>query len=178
MFKGIKEWAFRRCLRRKIKTHKRTKGFFNFNTAKTVGLIFVYEPSVLQAIKELRAFLKTKRIHCKALSFYLNKEVPIELVDNRYIRYFGKHEVNWYGKCLSAEANVFIKQDFDILIDFSTKTNPVMHYLTMLSRAKMKLGRLSYPDHPYDFVLSDGMAAPNIFMKEVKHYLLTIDMKS
>lgn len=178
MLKAIKKWILKRNLRRSMKSRKRSKGFFNFNTAETVGIIFEYEPSVLQAVDELKAFLSAKNIQCKALAYYSSKEIPFELVDNEYIRYFGKHEVNWYGKCMSVEAKLFINQNFDILIDFSTMTIPVVHHLPMLSLAKMKVGRQSYPGHPYDFVLSDGSATPNLFVEELKHYLLTIDMKN
>jgi len=178
MFKGIKKWAFKRSLRKSMKARKRSKGFFNFNTAKTVGIIFVYDPAVLQAVEDLKLFLLTKDIQCKALAYYSGKEVPEKLVDNPYIRYFGKQDINWYGKCLSAEANVFINQDFDILIDFTTINISFMHRLSLLSLAKMKVGRHSYPDHPYDFILADGNALPNFFVEELKHYLLTIDMKN
>jgi hypothetical protein len=176
MLKAIKKWAVKRSLRKSMKMRKRSKGFFNFNTAKTVGIIFVYDLSVLQAVEELRSFLQAKNIQCKALAYYSGKDVPSKLVDNPYIRYFGKQEVNWYGKCLSAEANVFINQNFDILIDFTTTNISFMHQLRLLSLAKMKVGRRSYPDHPYDFILSDGNAMPNFFVEELKHYLLTIDM--
>jgi hypothetical protein len=178
MLKSIKKWVFKRNLRKNMKTRKRTKGFFSFNTAKTVGIIFVYEPLVLQAIEELKTFLSTKDIQCKALAYYSGKEAPSKLVNSPYISYFGKREVSWYGKCLSDEAKVFTNQSFDILINFVTASIPVMHYLPMLSLAKMKVGRQSYPDHPYDFVLSDGCATPDHFVEELKHYLLTIDMKN
>jgi len=176
MFKAVKKWAAGRNLRKSLKARKRTKGFFSFNTAKTIGIIFVYDPLVFQAVEELKAFLSAKNIQCKALVYYQGKEVPIALVDNSYIRYFGKHEVNWYGKCLSAEAKVFINQNFDILIDFSTTVTPVLHYLRLLSLAKMKVGRQAYPGHPYEFVLSAGNANPKLFADELKHYLLTIEM--
>ncbi|MDR0296227.1 MAG: hypothetical protein LBH91_08680 [Prevotellaceae bacterium] len=159
-----------------MKTRKRNKGFFNFNTAKTVGIIFVYDHLVFQAVEELKTFLSAKNIQCKALACYLDKEIPSKLVGNPYIRYFNKHEVNWYCKCLSAEANVFINQNFDILIDFSITNIPIMRYLPLLSLAKMKVGRYSYPGHPYDFILSNGSAKPDLFVEELKHYLLTIDM--
>ncbi|MCL2097610.1 MAG: hypothetical protein FWH23_02475 [Bacteroidales bacterium] len=176
MLKAFKKWKIKRYLRKSLKTRKRSKGFFNFNTAETVGIIFVYDHLVLQAVESLKVFLTAKNIQCKGLAYYSGKKVPSELVDNPYIRYFGKHEVNWYNKSLSAEANLFINQNFDILIDFSTSNIPVMQYLPLLSMAKMKVGRQSYPNNPYDFVLSDGSATPDIFIEELKHYLLTIDM--
>ena len=176
MLKAVKKWVAKRSLRKSMKTRKRSKGFFNFNTAKTVGIIFVYDPAVLQAVEELKLFLSAKNIQCKALAYYSGKEVPAILVDHPYIRYFGKQEINWYGKCLSAEANVFLNQHFDILIDFTTTNISFMHHLPLLSMAKMKVGRRAYPNHPYDFILADGNAMPNFFVEELKHYLLTIDM--
>jgi len=176
MFKAVKKWVIKRNLRKSMKTRKRHKGFYNFKTAKTVGIIFVYDHLVLQAVEELKAFLSAKNIQCKALAYYLDKEVPLKLVGNPYIRYFNKHEVNWCCKCLSAEANLFINQNFDILIDFSITNIPIMRHLPLLSLAKMKVGRYSYPDHPYDFVLSDSNAKPGVFVEALKHYLLTIDM--
>lgn len=176
MLKAIKKGLLNKALRKKMKACKCAKGFFNFNTAKTVGILFAYDHSIIQVVEDLKEFLAKKNIQCKALAYYSGKEVPVALIDNPYIRYFGKHEVNWYGKCLSAEANVFINQVYDILIDFSIATTPVLHYLRMLSLAKMKTGRLSYPGHPYDFVLSAGSANPKLFADELKHYLLTIEM--
>jgi len=176
MLTSFKKWVLTRSLRKYMKTQSRNKGFFNFNTAETVGIIFVYDPIVLQAVESLKAFLTAKNIPCQGLSYYSGKKVPPELIDHPYIQYFGKQEVNWYGKCMSKEANVFLSQNFDILIDFSTTNIPVMQYLPILSMAKMKVGRQTYPEHPYDFVLSDGSATPDIFVEELKHYLLTIDM--
>ncbi len=176
MLNAIKKWALKRELRKRMMSRKRNAAFFNFHTAKTVGIIFVYDAASIQALQDLTAFLTSRNIECNALCYYLEKEQPATTAPE--LQFFGKREVNWLGKCLSPAAGDFIGRPFDILIDFTVTPVPPVRYLSVLSLAKMKVGRKNYPGHPYDFVLASGNAATALFVEDLKHYLLTIDMKN
>ncbi len=166
-------------LRKSLKVRRRSPGFFNFNTAKTVGILYTYDPETDKAVEALMAFVSKNYISSRAIGYYPDKKMPENLSSSPLRQYFCKVDVNWYGKCISPEAVNFTEQEFDILIDFNLADHPVMHYLAELSMARMKVGRRAYTGNPYDFILSTGeQFSPKVFTEELEHYLLTIDMRN
>ncbi len=166
-------------LRKLQKVRKRSPRFFNFNTAKTVGVLFTYDPETEKAVEALMTFVSKNYISGRAIGYYPDKKLPENLTSSPLRQYFCKPDVNWYGKCVNPEAVSFVEQEFDILVDFNLTDEPVMHYLAKLSMSRMKVGRRAYPGNPYDFILSTGeQLSPKVFEEELERYLLTIDMRN
>ncbi len=178
MFKSFKQYIANRDIRKSLPSHHRFASFVSFNTAKTVGILYTFDSETEKAVEDLIAYLSTKYISCRTVIYYPEKKMPEDFTMIPARQYFCKSAVNWYGKPIPSEILYFTEQEFDILIDFNLKKIPAEHYLSSLSVAHMKVGRTAYPDNPYDFVLSTKeQESPALFVEELKHYLLTIDMR-
>ncbi|MDR2801607.1 MAG: hypothetical protein LBB31_00130, partial [Prevotellaceae bacterium] len=76
------------------------------------------------------------------------------------------------------EVDNFMQSPFDILIDFSCSPCYPMQYVATLSHAQMRVGKVAYPDNPYEFILTiPEKNDNNFFIEQLKHYLLSIQIK-
>jgi hypothetical protein len=66
--------------------------------------------------------------------------------------------------------------NFDILIDLSTEEVFPLKWVVSLSKAKFRVGNLSYPDNPNDLIIN---IKPNedlsYLISQIKHYLNLIN---
>ena len=68
-------------LRRKIKNSSRNKHLFNFDTAKSAGILFdASDTESFKFIKNFSKFLKSENIKTQLLGYIESKEVPDEMV--------------------------------------------------------------------------------------------------
>jgi hypothetical protein len=179
MYKAIKRYAIRLDLRKHLRVLFREKHFFNFNSAKKIGILFTYQKGLNEEAYGLIDYFKSRGTKVKALCYYNEKEFPEKFETHPLVDAFCKRDVNWYGRPLLDKVFEFIKTPFDILIDFDMNNMPVTNYIVTLSVARMKVGRCCYFESPYDFVLSTGEKIDHhLFVEQLKHYMLTIDMKN
>jgi hypothetical protein len=178
MFKALKRVILKRDLKKRERISPCTKVFSNFNTAKTVGIVFPYDAATGEAVELLIGFLATRGIDVKTLGYSHSKVIPSDFPAS-LTPVFCKWDVSRFGRPTSDAASDFMRTPFDIYIDFTLTDIPVMQYIAALSMAKMKVGRWSYAGNPYDFVLSlPGNADADSFVAQLKHYMVTINMKN
>ena len=133
---------------------KRKMGFTNFNDLKKVGIIIKYQLDIEnRAINKLLEFFKGKGIHTEMLVYYPDKKLPANVKARLGMLYFAEGDTNWFGKPNKREVEEFINDDFGLLIDFSPEHIYSLQYIIQASKAVFKVGRISYNDDPYDFVL-------------------------
>jgi hypothetical protein len=179
MYKAIKRCALKYNLKKYLRVLSRSKHFFNFNNAEKIGILFTYQEEVNNAVYNLMDYFKSRNIRVNALCYYDQKEFSEDFVLRPAVDVFCKRNVNWYGRPLVDKVFDFIKTPFDILIDFDLDSIPATHYIATLSVASMKVGQRSYCDNPYDFVLSTvDKVDHHLFVEQLKHYMVTIDMKN
>jgi hypothetical protein len=179
MYKAIKRYALKYNLKKHLRVLSRQRHFFNFNNAKKIGILFMYRKELNEAVYNLMDYFKSKNIEVNALCYYNEKEFPGNFVAPPLVNAFCKRDVNWYGRPLLDKIFEFIKTPFDILIDFDLNDTPVINYIATLSLSKMKVGRHSSSGNPYDFVLSTvDKIDHHLFVEQLKHYMVTIDMKN
>jgi hypothetical protein len=179
MYKIIKRYALKYSLKKHLRVLFRQRSFFNFSNAKKIGILFTCQKGVNEEVYSLIEYFKSRGTKVSALCYYNEKEFPKGFETYPLVNAFCKRDVNWYGRPLLDKVFEFIKTPFDILIDFDLNDVSVTNYIVTLSVAKMKVGRRSYDDSPYDFVLSTGDKIDHhLFVEQLKHYMLTIDMKN
>jgi hypothetical protein len=178
MFGGIKRSIGRRALKKQCKQQQCKRKFHNFNTAKSVGILYLYSTATDNDIHLLTKFLTERNIKVQALAYSPESTPPPSFVTTINKRLFCKEQLNWFGKPSSGEVDNFIRSEFDILIDFSDAPCYPVQYITTLSRAQMRVGKAAYPGNPYEFILSIPEQGDNrFFIEQLKHYLLSIQIK-
>lgn len=152
-------------LNRHVKTH-------NFNTAKSVGILFsAPDEQSFSVIKEFLSFLSQKEIKVTALGYIPSKKIPQQFLMRKGINLYCRTDLNWYYKPKNELVNQFIDQEFDILFDLSMHDYFTVNYVGSLSRATFKLGKQSenaYPDMVIDI---SKIKTVEYLIEQIKYYL-------
>ncbi|MDR2358793.1 MAG: hypothetical protein LBD87_03185 [Prevotellaceae bacterium] len=178
MFGRIKRNIGHRILKKQRKHQQCKRQFHNFNTAKSVGILYLYDPTTENDIQMLVRFLAERNIKAQLLAYSPESKPPQSFITTVNKRLFHKEQLNWFGKPVAGEVDNFIQSPFDILIDFSYPPCYPMQYIATLSHAQMRVGKIAYPDNPYEFILTIPEQDNNkFFIEQLKHYLLSIQIK-
>ena len=163
-------------LRLKMKSIKRDKAFFNFESAKTVGIIFdaTHQDLYLKA-RSFIAALKKKGIKVKALGYVGSKEAITYFRPHESIEFFSINNSNWHYMPKNLEVKEFMNSEFDMLINLSLDEYIPLKYIIGLTNAKIKLGKYLKDIELYDFILQieEGKSL-DFYIKQLVHYMSVI----
>jgi hypothetical protein len=164
-------------LRKQLKSLNRDKRVHNFDSARKIGiLLFLVSDNDFEQTIKLMGFLTEKNLEVSLIAFYPGKDIPHKYLMRKNVHVFYKKEINWYGKPLMAYTNEFINKEFDILIDLSLVEVFPLKWIASLSKAKFKVGSLSYYGNPNDLIIN--IKTENnleYFISQLKHYLYLIN---
>ena len=164
-------------LKKKLKQFRRTKMVHNLKTAKRIGIVF--NATKQEDYKQVSDFVKDihdRGIEVKVLGFVNNKDVPNEYLLKKNFSYFLKKSLNWYRKPVNPEVEKFLKEKFDIVIDFSLDNDYLFNYIISLSPSRFKVGKFKEPNNHYDFMIKINKYKDlKYFIEQAGHYLEVIN---
>jgi DNA-directed RNA polymerase len=176
-FDQIKEKIGRSVLKKTMKSHERNKVFHNFNTARSVGLLFdATDHQNYETARSFAKFLTEKKMRIYGLGFADSKEVM-----NFYQYYTGFHfftlkDSNWKSIPSNHNVNDFINEKMDILIDLHQTENFQLEYINAMSQAAFKIGPYSADSKNYDFMIDiSSNPTADFLCEQIKHYLSIIN---
>lgn len=177
MFSKLKLKVGHAQLRKNLKGVKRNRLIYNLDTARTIGIIFnAVSDDVFNNALDFANFLNRKNLNVSVITFYNGKETPQSYLLRKNVTLFNKKDINWYYKPLVPSVDEFIEKEFDILIDLSMKEVFPLKWIATLSRAKFKVGNLSYHGTPNDLIIN---LKPNddieYLISQITHYLQLIN---
>ncbi len=179
MLNIIKEKVGYSILTKKVRTQHRERAFFNFETAKKVGVLFdaTHQESYLIA-KDFINMVRLKNIEVFGLGYVSSKNaleyfnIREESDYNKGIEFFAITNNNWYCKPNNPNVDTFAATNFDILIDLTIEMHLPMLYVVGMSKAKLKIGKGSSNGLFYDFVINIPKGKKlQFFIEQLKHYL-------
>jgi len=109
---------------------------------KHIGIIF--DGTELKSISLVKKFvreLSRNHYEVNALGYVNKSHRMLEHLSVLYIDYFSKAQLNWYGKPRGMVIKNFLNEEYDILIDLSTKSYYPLTYLAIAISAPFKVGR-------------------------------------
>jgi len=170
---GIRENIGRRILRKKKKGIHRHIHTHNFETAKSVVLLFnTGEADSFSVINNFRKFLKEKGIACYAFGYVQQKEIPQEMLLRKSFSFITRSNLNWYLKPSGEAVDSFFAKDPDILVDFTWDVPLELQFLVQLSSARLKIGTYTEQDNDYDLMINLAEPADMDYLAEqIKHYV-------
>jgi len=177
MFGKLKSKIGHSRLRKRLKGVKRNRLIYNLDTARTIGIIFTAtSDDVFNKALDFANFLHRKNLDVSVVAYYHGKETPQSFLLRKNVGLFNKKETNWYHKPLAPFVEEFVKKEFDILIDLSMQEVFPIKWIATLSRAKFKVGNLSYYGTPNDLIINlnpnDGV---DYLIAQITHYLQIIN---
>jgi hypothetical protein len=166
-------------LRRKTRQLKRNKAIYNFNTARTAGILFTSESEEdFNAVKDFKQYLEDHKITVEVLGYVHDKQVPDHYLLRTGFSFFCMKDLNWYQRPARQFAIDFYGRDFDILFDLSIEEYFPLKYISGVSPAAYKIG-VYKETSDYDLMigLKDRKDLP-YFVEQIKHYLSLIHSKN
>lgn len=152
--KNIRNKAGKYFLGKELQNHSRNHEFVGFEKSKSVGLLFdATNAEDLELVKRYVKYLKDFKKKVKAIGFFNVREVPEMVYSKLEFDYFTKKELNWYFKPQPAFVDQFIDEEFDILIDLNFKSSFSLKYISLLSKAKFKVGKFTEEHNEFDFMI-------------------------
>ena len=178
MFKNIKNIIKRIILERYSKNSNRKVQYHNFDSAKSVNLIFNADNSdefkiVKNFIKELSDSGKT----VNAVGFVKNKDDITKHLFKKGVNFFSLKELNLYGKPKNTDVTDFINDSPDILLNLSMINTFPIQYIMVLSKAVFKVSDFKdfhYSDLTFDITKNNTL---EYLLEQTKFYLKSITVK-
>jgi hypothetical protein len=176
MFGYIKNILKRKSLKTAaVRAGKRNVVAYNFETAKTLGVIYPFNINMGAVVGALKNITERYDIELVFMIYFPQEKLPEGIGESTPSQiFFSDNECNWFGKPKIATIDSFVNTKFNILVDLSSKMWFPLQYIATASHADFKIGRISgETNNIYDFVLA-GSAGDEQFIKDLETYLYKI----
>jgi hypothetical protein len=165
--KGIRKKLAHRSLRKKVTEVKRQKYLSNFSEAKTAGVLFYStHESVFQPVNRFINFLVSNNIEVTPLGFVNDEKMIDPYLYHKGYSFISMKDLSWLKIPRGAAVDKFTHEHFDMLFNLSIDHSFALDYITALSHAKMKIGKLFTPSNYLDVAFD--LQHENQLRKEVK----------
>jgi hypothetical protein len=170
---SIREQIGRWVLKNKIKNFKRETHVYNFETAQSAVIVFDAQiHHAFQIIKEFQGFLKEQGVHCTVFGYMDQKEIPSDMLFWKDIHVITRKDLNWYMQPAGEVAELYYRENPDLLIDFSSSQLLEIQFLVQLSPARFKIGCFTEEKNDYDMMINLSKQNDMAYLSEqIRHYV-------
>ncbi|MCB0479080.1 MAG: hypothetical protein KDC84_13005 [Crocinitomicaceae bacterium] len=181
MLKGIQEYFAKKKVN-KIQNGRKSQ-VYNYLNSNSIGILCTCE-SETQINLIQRYIQKLKENHgirkIKLLAICNEKELPAYFKETENVIGVTSKEFSYTGNSENGRFLDFIKENFNILLDFSRDVNPEVKFVVKSSHASFKVGRFADENlEMYDLMLNmESSKDLNMFMDLLDKYMVMIDQKN
>ncbi len=171
--------AGRYMLHKRLSTVRRMHQDFNLERVKKVGILWdaAFEND-FQHLAALNRQLADMGKSVEVMAWIPGKTVPDRLTGLTYMRFLRKTDLNWALFPVSEDANKFISNSYDLIIDINPSSVFQLSCLVALSTAPMKVGPdvTEEPEKtPYDMMIRTKQPfSIAVFLEQTMVYLSMI----
>ena len=134
---------------------------------RTVGILI--EESQFLAFNVLRAVENDFKIPKENLRFLVYKNFEKEQEYTDYECTF--KDFGWYGSLKLNKLKEFVKNEYDLLINYGFEENLYLNVITLQSKSKFKVGFAAAETSLYDLAISDNERRIEVLNTEMVKYL-------
>ncbi len=139
--------------------------------AVTIGILCeITDEGSYKSIFRIFNKLQQEGRRVKMVGYVNAPEVPFYCLPQLSADYFCNKNLNWYGFPKTEQINDFMKEDFDMLLDFNSRCFPAVKVILTQSKAKCIVGRASGSQPLYDLFISAAEHDEMRFLDEVCTY--------
>ncbi len=177
-FNKIQVWLLEKNLQKRMAGLERNKKFHNLKTATSFAVVF--DASSEKNYNRVGSFirhLQSKNKQVKGIGFIDYKTMPHYVLQTLSYDFILKKDLNFFLRPGNKFINDFLSTEYDVLVDFNLEENPVLRYLTALSKAQFKMGIYDERNKDiFDFMIQ-GIDNHNTaqYAKEVLNFLESLD---
>ena len=180
MLAGIKKLFGNYYLGKEIVGKKRQVSVFNLENAKTIGIIFdSSDPEEFELVKKYVLYLREWKKKVKGIGFFSQKRVPNLSYSKLDYDFFNLKDLNWWGRPSEKYINIFLADDWDVLIDLNIHDRFPLRYIAAKSKARFKIGKYSEKNKlVHDMLIeTDPKHGLKYYLRQVDIYLQMINKK-
>jgi len=156
LFKNIRIKIGKAILTKKMARTKRNVYYSSFSMVKSIGIVWdASNPDEFSCLARFCQKMYERNIEVKILGYFNGKNLPDQYTSNIFLTCIRKKEINFFYVPVSSEANSFINNRFDILVDINFRKLFPLKYILSLSNAGFKVGLFEHEtiDSPFDLMM-------------------------
>ncbi len=169
-------------LSKKIGKVRRKVFYTNISRIKSMGIAWdASKPEDFGSLSRFHQKMNERGINVTILGYYPGKELPNQYTALRYLSCIRNREVNFFYVPVSHEAETFMNNMFDILIDINFDKSFPIYYISSMSKASFKVGLFDAEANNSTFDLMIELKKPvrvEDYLANVVHYLEMINSGS
>lgn len=175
IFNKILEFINSYFLGKRIRHRKRPANFSNFQTSKSISVLFdASTKEKHNEIKDYIKFLNKKNKKVYGLGYVTDKEVIASYIYDKEINYFSLQDISVIGKMKNETITDFINKPVDILLNLCLEEQKSLNYIMSASKANMKISGKT-DDKYADLIIQVGAKKDvQYLITQINHYLETI----
>ncbi len=140
------------------------------NKVKRVAVLLDNETLINVVISNLTNKLPFKK---EQITVYTFREYSKKQEESS--EFFSDNEFGFKASLKSDNLKNFVKNDFDLLINYTKSANLFTNMVTLLSQAELKVGFAEIDDRLFDIVVSDATFNEAVLNQEIKKYLTILN---
>jgi hypothetical protein len=182
LFKNIRLKIGNSILEKKLEKSRRKVLYSDFSKIKSIGIVWdAAKTSDFPGLSRFCQKMHERNIDVKILGYFPGKELPDQYTAIRYLACFRKTELSFFYHPVSFEADHFIRNKTDVLIDVNFNNIFPLLCISSLSIASLKVGLFNEenPDSIFDLMIEIKKPV-NIdnYLNQIVHYLEMINSGS
>ena len=140
------------------------------NKVKRVAVLLDNETLINVVISNLTSKLPFKK---EQITVYTFREYSKKQEESS--EFFSDNDFGFKASLKSDNLKNFVKNDFDLLINYTKSANLFTNMVTLLSQAELKVGFAEIDDRLFDIVVSDATFNEAVLNQEIKKYLTILN---
>lgn len=168
IFNSLKQTSTKRFYNKTIQQQKEQKTQQQ-QKIETIGIV-VHEKD-LNRINQEELFLNLGAQNGNAKLLVYKDQME---KDEDSPRFFTATDFGWHGSLKSNNLQDFVKNEFDLLINYTTELNLYTNMVTLLSAARFKIGFATIDDRLFDLIVSEPSFNIAVFHEEIRKYLMIL----
>jgi len=149
--------------------------YSNFSNVRKIGIVWDADhPNDFSILSKFHQKMSERNIDVTIISYYSGKELPDHLTAIRYLTCIRRNELSFFYKPTTPEADRFISEKFDVMIDLNFNCRFPLIYITAMSVASFKVGLYDSEKYPENFELALELKRPfsiEQYLEEAIRYL-------
>jgi hypothetical protein len=156
-----------------LRHYRRVKSLSDFETSQIIGVVFKTDTQGdFEIVKKFLHFLTEQNNKVVALCFVDYKRVPDYYFLRKGFNFFSRSDLNLFFKPKTQFIHDFIEKSFDMLIDLSIDDNFPLFFISSLSKAKFKIGKLQQGHNCFDVMIDTSKDnTVQSLIEQIKHYV-------
>lgn len=173
MFSGLRKRSISKSIDLQLKKRETYNGAIKL---KNLGVLIDARKDVdIFSIVKLADKIGVKSSQLQIMGY---KDLKAQIEDDHVgkTNYFDEKMVNYSGGFKSNSLNGFVKEPFDVLINFYEEDHKVINLVAASSKAKFKVGFAAVDNRINDLVIGTPANNTDLFIKELKKYLKILNI--